>query len=403
MAFGLEGVKVIQTATVWAGPLAARLLADWGADVIFVEPVRGETSRNPRYRAVEGKDKVSTVNPVSENYNRNKRGITLDLSQERGREIIYRLLEKADVFLSNFRPRELEKFRLDYKLLSQLNRRLVHANITGYGRKGPDRNLPAYGNLGVCRSGLQHLLALPGMDPVVVPYDLPDNIAALALACGIMAALFIRERTGRGQEVDTSLFHSMVFAVSAEIAEALVTGQDQQQAARKDYAYAVRNYYQTRDGRWLRLSLANPDPYWSSLCRAVEREDIEHDPRFELFEPRMENHAALFHILEEAFLSKTLAEWRVRLTDAGIPWSPVQNLPEVIADPQARANDFFVPFDHPSHGHTELIANPVTLSNCPQTIRMPAPELGQHTEEVLLEHGYTRPDIARFREQGVIA
>lgn len=145
------------------------------------------------------------------------------------------------------------------------------------------------------------------------------------------------------------------------------------------------------------------DPWWSSLCHAIEREDIEHDPRFESPESRTENGTALFPLLEEAFLRKTLAEWKVRLDDSGIPWAPVQNLPEVIADPQAKANNVFIPFVHPIHGHMELVANPITLSKCPQTIRAPAPGLGQHTEEVLLEYGYNPEDIARLREKHVIA
>jgi len=139
------------------------------------------------------------------------------------------------------------------------------------------------------------------------------------------------------------------------------------------------------------------------FCRAIEREDLEHDPRFEPLEPMIENRAALMHILDEIFLSKTLDEWKPRLNEEGLPWSPVQNLPEVVNDPQARANDFFVSYDHPTYGRIEVVANPINLSKTPATVRTPAPEFGQHTEEVLLEYGYTWEDIAQLKENKVIA
>jgi len=248
-----------------------------------------------------------------------------------------------------------------------------------------------------------HLLQVPGTHPSQPPLGLGDNVTGLALACGIMTALFIRETTGVGQEVDVSLFQTGVYALALDIAGSLVTGQDRQQVDRQDIANALVNSYRTKDGRWLFLGVSQVDLYWSTFCRAIERKDLEYDPRFASFEPRIENHVALFHILEEVFLSKTLGEWKIRLDNAGLPWAPVQNLPEVTADPQARANDFFVSYDHPTYGRIEVVANPIKLSKAPSKVRMPAPELGQHTEEVLLEYGYTWEDIARFKEQGVIA
>ncbi|MFC1984995.1 CaiB/BaiF CoA transferase family protein [Chloroflexota bacterium] len=400
-----DSIKVVETASAIAGPTAGRILADWGADVIHIEhPVRGEVLRSQSKLRQRGKAIISDIDYAAQNYNRNKRGMTLDLRQDDGKEIIYRLLEKADVFLSNFRPRELKKFKLEYDTLSQLNPRLICANVSGYGRKGPDRDLPAYEPTGYfARSGMFHLLQVPGMHPPHHPMGAGDSVTGLALACGIITALFMRERTGLGQEVDVSLFHTGVFTISRDIAGSLVTGQDMKQIDRKDMSNSLVTCYQTKDGRWLRFAVNQPDLYWSRFCQAIEREDVEHDPRFASFEPRIQNHAALFTILEEAFLTRTLDEWKVRLNEGGIPWAPVQNLPEVTADPQARANDFFVPFDHPTYGPIELVANPIKISKSPETIRMPAPEFSQHTEEILLEHGYTWEDIPRFKEQTVIA
>ena len=405
MGLAFEGIKIVETASAMAGPMAGRLLADWGADVIHIEhPVRGDIVRSQANVRRRGKAIISDINYSDENYNRNKRGMTLDVSKEAGREIICRLLKKADVYLSNFRPRELKKFNLEYDTLSQLNPRLICANVSGYGRKGPDRDLPAYEPTGYfARTGVFHVLQVPGMHPPHNPVGSGDNITGLALACGIITALFMREKSGIGQEVDVSLFQTGVFAISFDIAGSLVTGQDMKQVERKDMENAMVTCYQTKDGKWMRFAVNQPDAYWSRFCRAIEREELEHDPRFVSFEPRIQNHTALFNILEEVFRVRTLDEWKVRLDEAGIPWAPVQNLPEVTADPQARANGFFVPFDHPTYGSIELVANPIKLSKCPAAVKMPSPGFGQHTEEVLLEYGYTWEDISRFKEEGVIA
>jgi len=407
MALGLEGIKVVETAAAIGGPMAGRLLADRGSDVIKVEhPIRAEMLRSINRENIRlgGRRIAADIDYRALHYNRNKRGMTLDLSQERGREIIYKLLAEADVFLSSYRPRDLQKFKLEYDTLSRLNHKLICANLSGHGRKGPDRNLPGLEHTSYfARAGIFHVLSMPGAPPPQNPIGFGDNISGLVLIYAIMTALFVRERTGIGQEVDVSLFSAGLFAISYDIAGALVTGQDRQAIERKDLLNALHNAYQTKDGRWLRLGLSSPDPYWTRFCQAIGREDLEHDPRFELFEPRIENHVALFNIVEEVILSKTLDEWKVRFDEAGLLWAPIQNLPEVIADPQARANDFFVSYDHPSHGRIEVVANPAWMSKTPATIRMPAPEFGQHTEEILLEYGYTWDDIEQFKEQGVIA
>ncbi|MFC1534104.1 CaiB/BaiF CoA transferase family protein [Thermodesulfobacteriota bacterium] len=408
---GLEGIMVVETATVVAGPMAGRLLADWGADVIHVEhPIRGDIGRSmqitPELRAAAGgcSKIVTDINYTMENHNRNKRGITLDLSQSNGQKIIHKLLEKADVFISNYRQRELEKFNLEYHTLNKINPRLISANVSGYGRKGPDKDLPGYDGLAFwARSGFLHAMQTPEIDPFCTPISAGDRICSMALTCGIMTALFIRERTGLGQEADVSLYNTGVFTIAGDIGGTLVTGQDLQQVDRKDLRNALSTFYQTKDNRWLRIGMPQPDLYWSRFCQAIERSDLENDPRFESFIPRIENHVALFNILEEVFATKTLAEWKIRLDETGLPWAPLLNLPEVVADPQARANDFFDSYNHPSYGHIETVANPIKLSKTKQSVRAPAPEFGQHTEEVLLEFGYTWKDIEKFKEEGIIA
>jgi crotonobetainyl-CoA:carnitine CoA-transferase CaiB-like acyl-CoA transferase len=403
----LEGIRVVDVTQGAAGPMAGRHLADWGADVIHIEhPIRGDWTRGEvtsRQTMVDWAH-LSNVDYVWEDCNRNKKSVTIDLAQERGRGILYRLVEKADVFMTNLRPRELQKFGLEYDTLSRLNPRLIFASLTGYGRKGPDKDQPAYDTTGFwSRSGILHLMAAGGTPPNITA-QFGDNIGALTFACGMILALLARERTGIGQEIDVSLFNSGIYAISYEIAGALVTGKDGKRPRRENFRNPLLVPYLTKDGRWLYLCVLTPEPYWSRFCEAIERKDLEHDPRFDSLSNIEQNHRALFEILEkEVFPTKTLAEWRTRLTEWEVPFAPIQTLQELIADPQARANDFFITVDHPTYGAIEEVASPIKLSKTPATIRMPGPKFSQHTEEVLLELGYTWEDIEQFKDQGVIA
>jgi crotonobetainyl-CoA:carnitine CoA-transferase CaiB-like acyl-CoA transferase len=288
-------------------------------------------------------------------------------------------------------------------MLSRLNPRLIVANLSGYGRNGPEKDLPGYEGISYfSRSGIMHTLQVPGLPPPQYPVGMCDFPAGMVLAYGIMLALFIRERTGVGQEVDTSLFNSGVYALSNAIAGALVTGQEREKVARADVLNPLAGYYETLDHRWVRIGMVQPDLYWFRFCQAIARQDLEHDPRFATFDPRIEHHAALFKILVEVFNTRTYADWKTRLSAAGLPWGPVQNLPELIHDAQDRANDMFIPLEHPVHGRMDVVNSPVRLSKTPLAPLQASAQLGQHTEEALLAYGYTWDDIARFKDEGVI-
>jgi len=267
------------------------------------------------------------------------------------------------------------------------------------------------------------MLSYPGVPCIGYRPAIGDNVAALALAYGVMMALFVRERTGVGQEVDISLLHTGLYQFSFDVAGALATGLDfddwrgvpdselvmQAQTAIVQvmafYGVNATNpltgMYMTKDMRSLIFVVLQPDRYWSRFCQAIGREDLGDDPRYSTIEGRAEDITFLRQAITEVFLTKTLDEWRPSLE--GIPYAPRQTVKEVINDPQARESGCFVAYDHPEHGRIETVANPVMLSNNPSTVRMPAPEFGQHTEEVLLEFGYDWDDIIRFKEQGVIA
>jgi len=416
MTLALEGIKVVEVTTMAAAPMAARLLGDWGAEVIHVEnPINGDPWRN-WLRMPDGTSLPPEIYyHYWENYNRNKRSVTLNLSHEKGREIFYKLIKEADVLITNLRPKMINKLKLDYKILNELNPRLIYGSLTGFGRKGPDKNAPVHDTVGFwARSGFLHMLQQGGMAPPSPGFRTlaaGDKLTAMSLTCGILLALLVREQTGLGQEVDISLFNTSIYAL---VGVALSLGPLEQiygndmadkeipRREREDYSPLVISY-ETKDGRWLQLSLAPPENYWAGLCKAIEREELENDPRFDSIESRRENQVALLRILEDAFKRKTLNEWKIILNETGLNWAPIQTPREVVTDPQARANNFFATYDHPVYGQMEVVANPIKLSKTPATIRTPAPEFGQHTEEVLLELGYTWGDIMLFKQQKVIA
>ena len=290
----------------------------------------------------------------------------LTWTPRQGREIIYKLIEQADVFISNLRPYELEKFKLEYDTLKKINPRLIFASLTGYGLTGPDRNSPGYDIISYwSRAAIPYLLDALGFRPAI-----GDNLGGLMLAFGIMSALFVRERTGIGQAVDTSLFKLGVFQMSFDISGALVEKKEFTEfkpKGREDSMNPLVGMYPTKDGRAFVLMCLLPDLYWPKVCRALGREDLIHDPRFHTFEARAENRMELFKIFDERFMSKTMAEWKPIFAE--IPSAPIQNLLEVINDPHARANDYFVTLDHPNYGPMEVIAPPVKFSETPATVQ----------------------------------
>jgi crotonobetainyl-CoA:carnitine CoA-transferase CaiB-like acyl-CoA transferase len=440
MSLALKGIKVVDASQAVAVPMAARHLGDFGADVVHVEPpLTGDSWRAFQAGAGGGGNgPPSDINYNFETFNRNKRGLSLDLSQENGQVVMYKLLEEADVFLTNMRPSEQERFRMDYGTLHERFPRLIHGSVSGVGKNGPERDLPAYDATALWfRSGMHYALSQRGIGGMGWRPAFGDTVAAMSLFAGVMTALYTRERTGLGQQVDLSLFNVGVYQLSFDMAGFLTTGTDfremvmkmvedegdtprmqlrAQLLAEAETAMArLREFflenittplstpYRTRDGRDFHINILQPDRYYPRICRAIGRDDLIDDPRFATHEPRMENGPELYRIMRDAFLTKTLDEWRPILTREEIPWAPQQTIREVVNDPQARANDFFVPFDHPTHGRMEVVANPVKLSETPSTVRLPAPEFSQHTEAVLLEAGYSWEDIARFKEKGIIA
>jgi crotonobetainyl-CoA:carnitine CoA-transferase CaiB-like acyl-CoA transferase len=401
----LEGIRVIDATAFGAAPIAGAFLADWGAEVIHIEhPIRGDGTRGVQYGTGVGIFQQARVNYAMEFYNHSKKSVTLDLAQEKGREVMYRLVKTADVFVSILRPYELEKYGLEYGQLSQLNPKLIYAHLGGYGRKGPDRDRPGYDSCAFfARSGITHQLSTYCKSPIINRPALGDNMTGLALFAGVVLALLVRERLGIGQEVDVSLFNTGILSLALDIQGAILTGENVTTEPRETTSNPLRNFYQTKDKRWILLAMMQPDPYWPRFCKAIEREELERDPRFDSFEHRRKNCADLIIILDEAFATRTLAEWKERLSKFNLIFEPVQSPTEVANDPQAIANEYFSDFAHPTYGPIKIVGAPIKLSETPATIRSAAPEFSQNTEEVLLELGYSWEDILSLKDQKVIS
>jgi crotonobetainyl-CoA:carnitine CoA-transferase CaiB-like acyl-CoA transferase len=404
MAMPLDGIRVIDWSIWQQGPVCSSMLGDLGAEVIKLEE-RGTGDPGRHLLRVGGADTSNRPNWYFEANNRNKKSLALDLKRPEAREIVYALARRSDVFVQNFRKGVAARLGLDYDALRRVNPRLVYASATGYGPEGPDSGEPSFDLLGLARSGLMLAAGEPDMPPLGIAGGIADQMGGVMLAYGVLAALLARERTGEGQAVDASHLGSMAWLQGLSVSCKLMAGFAFPRSFRARAFNPLWNHYRCADGKWLALAMLQPDRYWADFARAIGRPDLATDPRFESSAARAKHAPACVAILDEAFASRPRAEWlQVLREDAGdfivTHVNAVDDLPE---DPQVRANDYVVQFDHPDHGRTQMLGVPVRLSATPGAVRTPAPELGQHTEEVLLEVlGFEWEQIGRLREQGVI-
>ncbi len=397
MASPLDGIRVLDMTVFQQAPYATAMLADLGADVIKIE---GPTSPDPG-RWTTAVQTQTPRNAYFHGLNRSKRGISVDLKNERGREAFYKLVEQADVFVSNLRRPALARLGADYKTLSGINPRLIYGRASAYGPKGPDADLAGMDILGQARGGLMSVTGTPDTGPLPAGVALADHIGALCLAFGLMVALFHRERTGEGQEIDSSLLGGQVCIQTHNFTDYLWCGRPLQQRKRIG-TNPTWNIYKGSDGKWFALGM-NREHYWPPICNAIGRPEWIEDERFASLKMRIENRDLLFQLLDEHFANKSAAEWVRIFADADLLAAPVNDYRDLAEDPQVIANEYVTEFD-PGTGEApiRMVGLPLMFSKTPWRIRSMAPEFGQHTEEVLLEAGFDWDEIAELRELGAI-
>jgi crotonobetainyl-CoA:carnitine CoA-transferase CaiB-like acyl-CoA transferase len=404
MRNGLEGIKGIEVGGVAAMPLAGMLMSSWGAEIIHVEPPgRGDIQRHFVGNRTSRAEGFSQINFLWEHANRNKKSMVIDMGTPAGQAILHKLIASADVFLNNLRPYEMEKFNLNYETLSGINPGIIFANLTGYGPRGPMKDTGGYDSVAFwARTGVMHLSHEEADPPPVSRPAYGDSTTSIHLLAGIMAALYIRERTGQGQEVSVSLFNSGIWSMGFDISGCLATGEDLNPPRRRSAVNPIRNHYPTRDKRWIMLGMTNSQPYWPAFCQAVGFPELEKDPRFAASETRAKNAEELVDVIGKIFSGRTYAEWVEILSRTKLIWAPVMTPLEVTREEQALANDIFVDFDHPRHGPVRMVNNPIKLSKTPARITSRAPDLGEHTDQIMSELGYSLQDIADLRKAGII-
>jgi crotonobetainyl-CoA:carnitine CoA-transferase CaiB-like acyl-CoA transferase len=403
MPMPLEGIRVVDW-TIWQqGPVASVMLGDLGADVVKIEERVGGDPGRGILRA-QGLDLTDRPNFYFEANNRNKRSLAVDLKKPAGVEIVRRLADRADVFVQNFRHGVAGRLGLGAATLRARNRRLVYASATGYGPEGAERGAPSFDYLGLARSGIMLAAGEPEDPPLAIAGGIADQMGAVMLAYGILAALFARERTGEGQEVDASHLGSMAWLQGLGLSARLMLGRSLPRQSRRFATNPLWNHYRCGDGTWLALSMLQPDRYWQRFCEVLEIPEAAADPRFATMLDRMASCGECIAILDEVFARRPRAEWLERLARGGdFIFSVVNAVDDLPDDPQVLANQYVVPFEHPAFGTTRVVGVPVRLSDTPGALRLPAPEFGQHTEQILTEElAYTWDDVARLRDEEVI-
>ena len=382
MAGPMDGFTVVELGVWVAAPATGAILADWGADVIKIEPPTGDPARTFGAMMGLGPD----VNPPFEMDNRSKRSIVLDLGTAQGRETAAELLGTADVFVTNLRPGALHRLGLGPEAVAQINPRLVYGLITGYGVDGPDADRAAYDVAAFwARAGLADLLTRPGETPPFQRGGMGDHSVGMTLAAAVCAALLARTRTGAGQLVTTSLYRQGAYTVSFDLNTVLLTGQQVAIGQRESMGNPCMNNYAAADGRRFWIVGLQGERHWPALCRAVDRSDWLRDPRFARPRDRFVNARELIAALDEIFATRPLADWaQVFAGEPDFFWSPINSLDDVIADEQFHAAGGIV--DVPEgNSSVPMVASPADFAGTPWAPRSVAPKLGEHTAEILAE------------------
>lgn len=394
----LEGVKVVELATFVAAPACGRFLADLGAEVIKVESLGGDPVR---YTApTEGRPLDQHENTTWDLENANKQGIALNLKLASGKEVLFKLLDKADIFITNWRPEALIRAGLDYETLKGKYPKLVFATMTGYGEKGPDKDLPGFDFTSFfARGGIMGTLYQKGTVPTNLIPGIGDHQAAMFLCSGVLAALYHAKQTGEGEKVSVNLLHSAIYTQAIMVQAAQYPDHGQVYPIdRRTVGSPFIGAYKTKDDRFIQICMPPYDLYFPKFITVMGRPDLAEDEKYNTLVKLTENklNTSLFDILSEQFEQKTVKEWNALLTEADIPFSVAQTWEEVLEDKQAWANDVFYSMDYPS-GEKAVVRPPVDFTEMGLPEYNKGPLLGEHSEGILRNLGYSEEQIKEMK------
>jgi len=395
MRQALEGIQVLELGRVLAAPFCAQMLGDLGAEVIKVEtPGSGDDSRAYGPPFVDGQSSYFL------SLNRNKESITLNLKDERARDILRRLIERSDVFLHNSLPARMEGLGLSYDEVREVNPRIIYCAISGFGQSGPDRDKPSLDLMAQAHSGIMFLTGEPDGAPMRSGAAVSDISAGMFAAYLIVVALLHRERTGEGQMVDTSLIESSVALLTYQAGRFFVTGQNPARLGNAHPSVVPYGTYRTADG-WITVSIMN-QPQWERFCLAMDLGGLLEDPRFVDNASRVAHREELQEVVEKRFPLLTTEEAVCRLDEKSVPCAEVRDLAAVFADRQVQHLGLRRRMHHPVTGDIDVVAPPFHLSATPPALRKPPPRLGEHTEKWLREVGLSDEEIGRLRSESVV-
>ena len=385
----LARFTVLDLTRARSGPTAVRQLSDWGANVIKIEePTSRESPMDDRRHG-----------PDFQNLHRNKRSITLNLKSPEAVAIFKRMAETADVIVENYRPGVKHRLGIDYETIRKINPRIVYASISGFGQDGPYADRPGLDQVAQGMSGLMSITGVPGEGPMRAGIAIGDSSAGIYLAFGIVTALLEREETGEGQWVSTSLLQALISMLDFQAARWLVAHDVPQQVGNDHPMYMPTSAFKTAAGY---INIAGSGNLYPRLCKVIGRPELLTHPDFSDFKLRHKNRRALVAAIEESTSRRPSAEWIEELNKAGVPCGPIYRLDETFADPQVKHLGMAAPTHHHALGDIELVGQGVRLSKTPFEVRSPAPDLGDHTDEVLREFGYKDVEIAGFRARSVV-
>ncbi|HDL89755.1 MAG TPA: CoA transferase [Thermodesulforhabdus norvegica] len=392
----LAGVKVLDLSRVLAGPYCSMMLGDLGADVIKVErPKVGDETREWGPPEAGGESAYYLC------VNRNKRSITVDLKSPEGQEIIRRLAKRSDIVLENYKVGTLQRFGLGYEDLKRVNPSIIYCSITGFGQNGPYKDRPGYDFIIQGMGGIMSITGEPDGPPMKVGVAIVDITAGLFACSAILAALYHREKTGKGQYIDIALLDAMVAWLANVGSNYLVSGEIPKRYGNAHPNIVPYEPFKTKDGTYINIGVGN-DRQWKKFCEIAGLEHLADDPRFATNPQRVIHRKELIPIIAEKMLERTADEWLSELEKNKIPCGPINTLDRVFSDPQVLARQMVVEVPHPTASSVKLVASPMKLSETPCTVERHPPLLGEHTDEVLKEIGYSDDDIRQLREKGVI-